>query len=171
MQGARHGTRSQVSRITPWAEGGVKPLSHPGCPSLSFLELPPHICPVFSGSSSFLPLSAPPRPSSRSVFPLTLERRQKRCWKVLGCMGMSRVLSLSEPELCTMDAPVGLGLPLCPAFHGYSTLLQHPPSTAGSIAFGGHPPAPLSAQDSCAVAHRLSHAELPRGSGLANQNA
>ena len=32
MQGARHGTRSQVSRIMPWAKGGTKPLSHPGCP-------------------------------------------------------------------------------------------------------------------------------------------
>ena len=26
------------SRITPWAEGGVKPLNHPGCPELSLLE-------------------------------------------------------------------------------------------------------------------------------------
>ena len=32
MQGVRHGTRSRVSRITPWAEGGAKPLRHPGCP-------------------------------------------------------------------------------------------------------------------------------------------
>ena len=32
MQGAPCGTRSQVSRITPWAEGGAKPLSHQGCP-------------------------------------------------------------------------------------------------------------------------------------------
>ena len=32
MQEAQHGTRSQVSRIMPWAEGGAKPLSHPGCP-------------------------------------------------------------------------------------------------------------------------------------------
>ena len=31
MQGARLGTWSRVSRITPRAEGGVKPLSHPGC--------------------------------------------------------------------------------------------------------------------------------------------
>ena len=31
-QGARCGTRSLVSRITPWAEGGAKLLSHPGCP-------------------------------------------------------------------------------------------------------------------------------------------
>ena len=31
MQGAWHGTRSWVSRIRPWAEGGAKPLSHPGC--------------------------------------------------------------------------------------------------------------------------------------------
>ena len=30
MQGAQRGTRSQVSRIMPWAEGGAKPLSHPG---------------------------------------------------------------------------------------------------------------------------------------------
>ena len=27
MQGARRGTPSRVSRITPWAEGGTKPLS------------------------------------------------------------------------------------------------------------------------------------------------
>ena len=32
MQGARRGTRSRVSRITPWAAGGSKPLSHPGLP-------------------------------------------------------------------------------------------------------------------------------------------
>ena len=32
MQGAQHGTRSWVSRITPWAEGRAKPLSHLGCP-------------------------------------------------------------------------------------------------------------------------------------------
>ena len=32
MQGARCGTRSQVSRITPWAKGGTKPLSYLGCP-------------------------------------------------------------------------------------------------------------------------------------------
>ena len=33
MQGAWHGTRSWVSRIRPWAEGGATPLSHPGCPT------------------------------------------------------------------------------------------------------------------------------------------
>ena len=32
MQGAWCGTRSQVSRITAWTEGGAKPLSHLGCP-------------------------------------------------------------------------------------------------------------------------------------------
>ena len=32
MQAARHGTRSRVSRIRPWAKGGPKPLSRPGCP-------------------------------------------------------------------------------------------------------------------------------------------
>ena len=38
MQGAQHGTQSRGSRITPWAEGGTKPLSHPGCPPLLFLQ-------------------------------------------------------------------------------------------------------------------------------------
>ena len=38
MKGARRGTQSWVSRITPWAEGGAKPLSHPGCPCHNFLE-------------------------------------------------------------------------------------------------------------------------------------
>ncbi|CAK7306354.1 hypothetical protein VULLAG_LOCUS12488 [Vulpes lagopus] len=33
MQGARHGTRSRVSRVTPRAEGGTKSLGHQGCPS------------------------------------------------------------------------------------------------------------------------------------------
>ena len=32
MQGARRTTRSQDPGVTPWAEGGTKPLSHPGCP-------------------------------------------------------------------------------------------------------------------------------------------
>ena len=32
MQGARRGTQSWDSRIRPWAEGGAKPLSHPGIP-------------------------------------------------------------------------------------------------------------------------------------------
>ena len=33
MQGAQRGTRSRDPRIMPWAEGGVKPLSHPGIPT------------------------------------------------------------------------------------------------------------------------------------------
>ena len=33
MQGAQHGTRSQVSRITPQTEGSAKLLSQPGCPT------------------------------------------------------------------------------------------------------------------------------------------
>ena len=42
MQGADAeldpGSASRVSRITPWAEGGAKLLSHPGCPYLDFLK-------------------------------------------------------------------------------------------------------------------------------------
>ena len=37
MQGAQYGTPSQVSRITPWTEGGGKLLSHQGCPIRCFL--------------------------------------------------------------------------------------------------------------------------------------
>ena len=36
MQGVQRGTRSWVSRIMPWAEGGTKPLSHQGCPLFLF---------------------------------------------------------------------------------------------------------------------------------------
>ena len=38
MQGAPCGTRSQVSRITPWAEGGAKPLEPPGLPMCAFFK-------------------------------------------------------------------------------------------------------------------------------------
>ena len=34
MQGARCGTRSRGSRVTPWAAGSAKPLSHLGCPKM-----------------------------------------------------------------------------------------------------------------------------------------
>ena len=44
MQRTRHGTRSRVSRIRPWPEGVAKPLSHPGCPSLGFLNWAPMMC-------------------------------------------------------------------------------------------------------------------------------
>ena len=37
-QGARHGTRFRVSRITPRAAGGAKPLRHGGCPPTPLLR-------------------------------------------------------------------------------------------------------------------------------------
>ena len=37
IQGAQHGTRSWVSRLTPWAEGSAKSLSPQGCPHYRFL--------------------------------------------------------------------------------------------------------------------------------------
>ena len=37
MQEARSGTRSQESRILPWAEGGPKLLSQPDCLKMLFL--------------------------------------------------------------------------------------------------------------------------------------
>ena len=42
VQGAQRGIRSRVSRITPWAEGGAKPLSHPGCPGLHLNKISQH---------------------------------------------------------------------------------------------------------------------------------
>ena len=38
MQGARRGTRSRDPRVTSWAEGGAKPLSHPGFPNHCFFK-------------------------------------------------------------------------------------------------------------------------------------
>ena len=37
MQEARCGTRSRVSRITPWAAGGAIPLRHQGYPEVNFV--------------------------------------------------------------------------------------------------------------------------------------
>ena len=42
MQGARRGTPSLGSRITPWAEGGAKSWSHPGCPHIKFISVYSH---------------------------------------------------------------------------------------------------------------------------------
>ena len=39
MLGARRGARSRVSRITPWAEGSAKLLSHLGCSVLKIFNL------------------------------------------------------------------------------------------------------------------------------------
>ena len=39
MQGAQRGTRSRDPRVTPWAEGGAKPLSHPGIPKALTLRM------------------------------------------------------------------------------------------------------------------------------------
>ena len=39
MQGARRGTLSRVSRITPWAAGGTKLLHHRGCPKFPILTI------------------------------------------------------------------------------------------------------------------------------------
>ena len=38
MEGAQCGTQSWDSRITPWAEGGAKPLSHLGGPIFAFFK-------------------------------------------------------------------------------------------------------------------------------------
>ena len=39
MQGAQHGSRSQVSRITPWVESRNQTAEPPGRPKISPLEL------------------------------------------------------------------------------------------------------------------------------------
>ena len=36
IQRARRRTRFRVSRITPWAAGGARPLRHRGCPILGY---------------------------------------------------------------------------------------------------------------------------------------
>ena len=39
MQGAQRGTRSRISRITPWAEGDAKLLGHRRCPYSVLLKV------------------------------------------------------------------------------------------------------------------------------------
>ena len=44
MQGARHGTRSRVLRVTPVRKADAEPLSRPGIPQFGFnLEEPVHV--------------------------------------------------------------------------------------------------------------------------------
>ena len=67
MQEAQHGTRSLVSRITPWAEG-TKPLSHPRIPQLQsfraksscllFLKLSCSLCLLPNPPHSLIPLNS-----------------------------------------------------------------------------------------------------------------
>ena len=48
MQGARCGTWSWDSRITPWAKGRAKPLSHRGCPQIVFNGIVKYFWPIFN---------------------------------------------------------------------------------------------------------------------------
>ena len=66
MQGARCGTRSRVSRVTPQAAGGAKPLRHRGCPPvcLSILSCFP------SASLPLLGLLPCPAPLGLGLGPL-----------------------------------------------------------------------------------------------------
>ena len=61
MQEARCGTRSQVSRITPWAECGAKLLRHLSCPKIfdrpvctGMQRFPRYMITVFKKQVSFL---------------------------------------------------------------------------------------------------------------------
>ena len=66
LRGARCGTQSQVSRITPWTEGGAKLLSHRGC-----LEHLPLVQVMVLGSWDQVLHRAPLRePASPSVYVL-----------------------------------------------------------------------------------------------------
>ena len=47
MQGARCGTRSWDSRITPWAKGRCPTLSHPGVPSIQMFKDELSMCLLF----------------------------------------------------------------------------------------------------------------------------
>ena len=77
MQGARYGTRSRVSRITPQAAGGAKPLRHQGCPRAHFLlsiHCSPHRAPrtsaVRAGREEQPPSSPSPGPGGlRKLWP------------------------------------------------------------------------------------------------------
>ena len=58
MQRAPHGPWSRVSRITPWAEGGAKLLSHPSCPFPESLDVTSFVASL--APLRVLPCSQPP---------------------------------------------------------------------------------------------------------------
>ena len=60
MQGNWCGTRSGVSRVTPWAKGAAKPLSHPGCPSICSLLIAVHLLVKGQESDLYPRLQSPP---------------------------------------------------------------------------------------------------------------
>ena len=86
MQGARCGTQSWVFRITPWAEGGAKPLGHQGCPEQDFLQHNPL---KNSGVTSFWGVMYPMRCKTHFIFVflgmvrVTISIAEKTFWEML----------------------------------------------------------------------------------------
>ena len=86
-QGARHGTRSPVSRIRPRAEGDAKPLSHPGCPTLEFLT---DWCPL--SLQHLNNHKAASQPYRRSPWWFTSLCSRGQLWLPVICLSVSLVL-------------------------------------------------------------------------------
>ena len=100
-QGARCETRSWVSRITPWAEGGAKPLGHPGCPLDAFKKLSLN---VLSGAGPGRPAlggqkhrPGGPKARGRALLPPGSQDRvphRAPCFSLCLCLCLSLHLSL-----------------------------------------------------------------------------
>ena len=101
MRGAWRGTRSQVSRITPLAEGGAKPLSHPGCPVSTFKSLLSYFTPY-----SFFSCVLSPSPHTILCYILSLNwysKTEALSYFFLTC-------KLSVFLYCLMNWPPYIGL-------------------------------------------------------------
>ena len=108
MQGARHGTRSQVSSIRPWAEGSAKPLSHLGCPdtdlflSITTLLLLTEIKPALI-LQCILIESLVPKPCAKTTTTTTTKNQKRLVPFYLGSLSVCQLFSC---HLCKRFRPL-----------------------------------------------------------------
>ena len=108
MQRAWRGTRSRVSRITPWAAGSAKPLRHRGCPSFIFKNsalyvqfLPSYFDREVDTRNISLPSSLEEKDNSREMthdrWPMVAALGTKKWWGLrwTGCLSQRQLLPTS----------------------------------------------------------------------------
>ena len=82
MQGAQRGTRSQVSRITPWAAGSTKPLRHWGCPSNRYFKTTSKAMVLIPSTHLHLQPVFPSRiPIWLQCLPIDFRQKLKNCFQ------------------------------------------------------------------------------------------
>ena len=122
-QGTRCGTRSQVSRITPWAEGSSKPLSLLGCPVGLFQHLGLRLSIRMSAAQLSAAQRRPRVNRYRIPIPLTPETRD--------CAHSPDILK--NPVLTIMSDGSRSYLPLHAFGSGHEPGVQGSSPTSGSL--------------------------------------